>query len=220
MPRIIKKRIKNIYIRIDKYGEPFITMPYYASESDALRFYEENKARVDKMIERRKSSVKGDFLAANEIWVLGKNKKLKINVGLNAGVHETDDEFIITATNGCDAEIRRLTENYLKNKLNEILTSYLDKWQSATSLRSSGFSIRKTKTRWGSCNCSTGKLNFSLFLANVPPRCISYVVLHEVCHLKYANHGAGFKRMLSEYMSDWADRKKELNDVYVGKRFE
>ena len=45
----------------------------------------------------------------------------------------------------------------------------------------------------------------------MPEKCVSYVVLHEICHIRYANHGAGFKSMLSRYMPDWKEVKRFLN---------
>ena len=39
---------------------------------------------------------------------------------------------------------------------------------------------------------------------------IEYVVLHELAHLIYPNHGAEFKAFLTKYMQDWKERKKRL----------
>ena len=71
--------------------------------------------------------------------------------------------------------------------------------------------IREQKTRWGSCNPRTKKLWFSVGLVEKPDECIEYVVLHELAHLKIANHGADFKAFLSQFMPDWRVRQKQLN---------
>lgn len=218
--KIIRKKIKNIYIRVDKNGEPYITMPKYASEKEALKFYEENIERVERMVKNSKRFSDSDFLNAGEICVFGKKKRLRVVKDIKNLVEETTDEFCIYSLNGTADEVRKLTENYLKDELSQVLDEYLIKWENLTGLKAKGYTIRKTHSRWGSCNCLSGKLNFSLFLANAPIKCVSYVVLHEVCHLRYADHGAGFKRMLDNFMPEWRKIRKELNEVYSAMRFE
>ena len=41
-------------------------------------------------------------------------------------------------------------------------------------------------------------------------KAIDYVVLHEICHLKYMNHSKKFWDMVASYMPDYKDAEKEL----------
>lgn len=218
--KIIRKKIKNIYIRVDKNGEPYITMPKYANEKEALKFFEDNIERVERMVKNSKRLSDSNFLSAGEISVFGQKKRLRVVKDIKNLVEETTDEFCIYSLNGTADEVRKLTENYLKDELSQVLDECLIKWENLTGFKAKGYTIRKTHSRWGSCNCVSGKLNFSLFLANAPIKCVSYVVLHEVCHLRYADHGAGFKRMLDNFMPEWRKIRKELNEVYSAMRFE
>jgi predicted metal-dependent hydrolase len=77
--------------------------------------------------------------------------------------------------------------------------------------------IRKMQTLWGSSSPyrNTITLNFYLLKARKP--CIEYVVLHELVHFLYPNHGKGFYDFLTLYMPDWKNRKRILdNDVVRG----
>ena len=51
--------------------------------------------------------------------------------------------------------------------------------------------VRKQKSRWGSCS-RKGNLNFNLMLAAVPPEVLDYVIIHELAHLKVLNHSPQF----------------------------
>lgn len=70
-------------------------------------------------------------------------------------------------------------------------------------------SIRKMKTRWGSCNAKN-KIILNLHLIKTPIRCIDYVIMHELCHLIYRNHEKRFYALLSKLMPDWRERKELL----------
>ena len=42
------------------------------------------------------------------------------------------------------------------------------------------------------------------------PECLEYVVVHELCHLREANHGPAFHGLLDAYMPDWKSRRAKL----------
>ena len=61
--------------------------------------------------------------------------------------------------------------------------------------------IRKQKTRWGSCS-GKGNLNFNCLLMLTPPEVIDSVVVHELCHRKEMNHS---KRFYAEVLRVFPD---------------
>lgn len=58
--------------------------------------------------------------------------------------------------------------------------------------------IRKMERKWASCS-SKGRLTFDLSLLNEPKRVKLKIVLHELLHFKYPNHGKMFKILLDTY---------------------
>ncbi len=51
--------------------------------------------------------------------------------------------------------------------------------------------IRRQRTRWGSCNAK-GDLNFNALLLLAPPEVLDAIVVHELCHRKQMNHSRAF----------------------------
>lgn len=72
--------------------------------------------------------------------------------------------------------------------------------------------VRRMKKRWGSCT-SSGHILLNLDLIRAPRLCIDYVIAHELCHLKYPNHGTEFYNLLSRVMPDWKKIKTRLREV-------
>ncbi len=69
--------------------------------------------------------------------------------------------------------------------------------------------ITSARTRWGSCS-SRGTLSFTWRLAMAPPECIDYVVVHELAHLRVANHSPAFWREVGAILPDFKERRKWL----------
>ena len=63
--------------------------------------------------------------------------------------------------------------------------------------------------RWGSCT-PKGKIILNPELIKTPKKCIEYVIIHELCHLKHANHGSSFYKLQSVFMPDWENWKEKL----------
>lgn len=76
-------------------------------------------------------------------------------------------------------------------------------------------SIRKMKTRWGSCSKNRQKIILNSELIKAPKACIDYVVLHEIIHLLHRNHDRKFYNFLTIYMPDWKKRKAILDSEIV-----
>ena len=67
------------------------------------------------------------------------------------------------------------------------------------------------RTRWGTCNVKTKKLWFSVQLAQKPPECLDYVIVHELAHLLERGHNKRFYALLDQFMPGWREWKARLN---------
>lgn len=71
--------------------------------------------------------------------------------------------------------------------------------------------IRRQKTRWGSCSQS-GNLNFNCLLMLAPPGVVDYVVVHELCHRIEMNHSPRFWKLVGEVYPDYDRWKRWLKE--------
>ena len=63
-------------------------------------------------------------------------------------------------------------------------------------------SIRRQKTRWGSCNAN-GDLSFNCLLMLTPPQVLDSVVVHELCHRREMNHSNAFFAQILRVFPDY-----------------
>lgn len=101
-------------------------------------------------------------------------------------------------------------EREIRLDLKRQLQRLIDKWEPVMGVKSAGFTIKKMKTRWGSCNVKSHHLNFNILLAKVPPECAEYVVVHELTHLLEPSHNARFWSLMEYYLPGSKELRKQL----------
>ena len=87
----------------------------------------------------------------------------------------------------------------------------MEKTRKMVGLAPEEYRIKKVKSVWGTCS-SNKKITINQNLMMYSRRAIEYVVLHEVCHLKYMNHSKKFWEMVEKYMPDYKEAEKELKN--------
>lgn len=97
----------------------------------------------------------------------------------------------------------------LKAKAREILPPKVAYYSQKMGLFPAGIKITAARTRYGSCS-GQNRLCFSCFLMNSPEEAIDLVVVHELAHIRYQNHGPHFYALLGSVLPDYQARKKLL----------
>ena len=69
--------------------------------------------------------------------------------------------------------------------------------------------IKDQKKRWASCT-KEGNLTFNWKGIIAPANILDYIIVHEMCHLRYMNHSKEFWEMLGRVLPDYESRKEWL----------
>ena len=72
-----------------------------------------------------------------------------------------------------------------------------------------GVSIRRQRTRWGSCSCR-GRISLNCSLLFTPPQVVRYLMVHELSHLRHLNHSDAFWRTVEYYEPDYRQLDRQL----------
>lgn len=69
--------------------------------------------------------------------------------------------------------------------------------------------IKHNVSNWGSCS-ELGNINLNLNIMRLPEHLQDYVMLHELCHLRYLNHGPEFHALFESICPGHRSLGREL----------
>jgi predicted metal-dependent hydrolase len=147
---------------------------------------------------------------------LGKQYRIKIRSGDMDSVKLIRGHFFIeTKGNATPDKVKYIMESWYADKAAcRFKESYDRNWQyfEKHSLAKPRIQIRRMQKRWGSLS-KGGTLTLNTDLIRAPMECIDYVIMHELCHLKFHDHSSEFYRFLDKVLPDWEKRKHKLELV-------
>ena len=106
-----------------------------------------------------------------------------------------------------------LTKQEILN-LRQIVIEAAQKYTNAIEQYPNKLTIKDMKYAWGSCT-SNRNIAINKKLARMDPEIINYVVLHEVCHLKYMDHSKAFWSLVEANMPSYKKYRKELKQCHT-----
>ena len=145
-------------------------------------------------------------------YFLGRQYPLKIIISPDNNVTLQDDTLMVYAKYDMPELIETLLEKWYLSQARRVFQEIsipLMKQMEKYNVFPKSFTIKKMKTRWGSCS-SKGSISLNLDLIKLPEQCIKEVILHELCHLVHFNHSKEFYALMTAEMPDWKIWKKEL----------
>src|SRR5664280_321582 len=154
-----------------------------------------------------------EMVTGESHYVWGVRHRLKIIERPGRAHVEVDgDRLLMYVPAGTDTESRaKLLQDWHRKHLLHSVPELIAKWEPVIGRNVPRWSIRRMKTKWGSCNRETGHIWFNLELTKKHPLCLEYIVVHEMAHLLERNHGERFTGLMDKFMPDWRARREQLN---------
>lgn len=144
---------------------------------------------------------------------LGRHYRLRIGRGNHDAVKLIKGFFEIQVNGNISSEkVKRLLEGWYREKASGRFAESLDLcWPffEKLSFTKPRLQIKHMRKRWGSLSAN-GMLTLNTDLIRAPRECIDYVIVHELSHLRYKNHGPEFYRFMDKLLPDWEKRKHKL----------
>lgn len=150
---------------------------------------------------------------------LGRQYRLKLMQGKPECVKLIRGYFVVQARSPYDPDqVKRLLDRWYADHSRSALLARVSRCADLVRRfdvpAPASVQFRRMTKRWGSCG-KNGGIVLNTELARASVYCIDYVVIHELCHLKYPNHGKTFYRLLEMCLPDWEKRKQKLECVRI-----
>jgi hypothetical protein len=206
------KKIKNISLSLENKDEILIKTPLKFKAHKIKEIAYEHKEWILRSIKRVPAKNSFDFVSGGTVPFLGSNYPmiLEENENIkNVKFSLKNDMFLVQynkESQSYDDFIDGLKRFYKYNAI-KIIDPIFDEWTHITKLYPNKIGYRFAKTRWGSCSVDNN-ISINYKLLQFDKRCIEYVVLHELCHIKEKNHSKKFWDLVSFYMPEY--KKIEL----------
>ncbi len=216
------KRAKRIKIKVSNTGGVSVILPVNFSSRKGEEFVKSNiewvkKAKLkmknkfgERIIFDENSNFKTKFCdvkiyPADVKYVLIHLDENLLDIQYPQDMDVKSDEIQDGIKFGIIETLRLEAKDYLPARLKYLYEKY--------GLKYNRVYIKHQKTRWGSYS-SKGNVNLNLELMLLPDELIDFVILHELVHSKFKNHGKGFR----DYLNKITNGKMSKLDSELNKR--
>ena len=119
------------------------------------------------------------------------------------------DEILRVAGTSSTPKLRAGLRAWLLRAARARLTPRMVALAAATGVHYSQVSIRRQRSRWGSCS-ARGTISLNCCLLFQRSEVVDYLIVHELMHVKHMNHSARFWQSVERHCADWRALDREL----------
>ena len=206
---------RSVVAKIRRDGVIEVRAPLLYRESNMLVFLNQHKRWIFNHFDRLQNAgnQQKKYISGEIHYYLGKQYTLQVVESGKNSVFIEGNSLIINSKYPENPEylevlLNKWYKNQAKKMFAELLPPIIEKFKKYN-VAPAKISIRDMRSRWGSCS-RKGNISLNLQLIKLNENCIRQVMIHEMCHLVYFNHQAGFHALMDEMMPDWKLWKKEL----------
>jgi predicted metal-dependent hydrolase len=218
---VVQKDIKNIHLSVyPPAGKVRISAPL-RMDLDTIRVFAITKlgwikSQQQKLREQERETPR-EYLDRESHYLWGKRYLLNVvekDVAPEVELKHNKMLFQIRPAT-TDERKQDILEAWYREKLKEVVSTLIAKWEPLLGVKVGKFFVQKMKTKWGSCSPASKSIRLNTDLAKKPPECLEYIVVHEMVHLLEPTHNASFITLMDQFMPKWRFYKDELNKLPV-----
>ncbi|UEL27982.1 M48 family metallopeptidase [Pseudarthrobacter sp. L1SW] len=214
---VIYKNIKNLHIAVyPPLGRVRVAAPERLDD-DAIRLAVVQRLPwIKKQREQLRNAVRQterEMVTGESHFVWGQRYRLKVvNEPGRIRFDITGKRLTLHAPKESTPDARReAMDEWYRSALKHEIPELIAKWQPIIGRNVAKWTVRRMKTKWGSCNRETAHIWFNLELGKKHPNCLEYIVVHEMMHLIERHHNDRFTELMDQHLPDWRARRDELN---------
>ncbi|MBO4388825.1 MAG: M48 family metallopeptidase [Spirochaetales bacterium] len=209
-----KRGQKGVYLKIRSDGSLLVTAGEFVSDAYIADLVRSKSAWYEKAVSTR--TVEHDYRTGDVFRMLGHELVLRqvFDAAENRCLVRGGELYLFLKDKSAPSSLRqRLIREEYARKLDEYLKIRIPFWAQRMGLGTPDFRINNAVRQWASCSAA-GRLSFSVKSASLNPDLLDYLIVHELSHLRYMNHGPQFKALVASVLPDCKDLKTRLGREY------
>ncbi len=197
---ILRKKIKNVYFRFKSDLKLYVSCNNYVSENQVFKLIEENQQSINKMYKQ----IFKKTINQNKFAILGDEYDVIIDENISKVFIENYKIF------GKSEDA--IEKHYLHEAKRFLSVRFERDYNLFDDLPECQLRFRKMTSRWGVCNSKEKIITLNTELYRYDVSLIDYVIIHELCHFKEANHSSRFWHEVSKYYPNYKMARKLLKE--------
>lgn len=219
---VVRKNIKNMHLAVyPPTGRVRIAAPLRIDD-EALRLFAISKLGWIKRNQRnfalQERETERKFIERESHYFQGKRYLLN--------VVETNKKQQVVIKNKTYLELQvkpntaitqraLVMNNWYRAELKKQALPLIEKWSEKIGVKTNDWQVKQMKTKWGTCNIEAKRIWLNLELAKKPITSLEYIIVHELIHLLERHHNDRFLGFMNQYLPNWQQLKKELNQTPI-----
>ena len=220
---VVRKDIKNLHVGVyPPTGRVRVAAPERLND-ETVRLAVVTRLgwirRQQKGFQQQERQSAREMVSGESHYVQGKRYRLEIvdaegPRGVRLGAKR---RLELRVSPGASLEQRaRILNDWYRGLLRDRLPGLIAQWEPRVGARVAEWSVRKMKTRWGTCNQSARRIWINLELAKKPVSCLEFIVVHELVHILERHHNDHFRAHMDRLLPHWKTLRDELNRAPLG----
>ncbi|NIR29144.1 MAG: M48 family metallopeptidase [Gammaproteobacteria bacterium] len=206
---------RHVHLVLDDGGELQVRAPWRYSRTEAEAAIREHADWVVKHLQAaRELCIRRPPLRTGTTLPL-LDARLRLDVRSAPGhsrVLRRGRTLHVYATDSDRHRLRGLLEGWYRNEARGFLPARVEPFADALRVAPSRVTVRGQRTRWGSCS-ARGAISLNWRLMLLPSELVDYVIVHELCHLRYMDHSPRFWALVARVMPRVEDCRRRLREV-------
>ena len=210
------RRARRLAVRVHRTGRVEVVVPPRTSRATVSAFLTEHRDWIET---RREAALRHkppeDPFPPPRIELPGVYESWRVHLAGGTGplrIRATGDELLtIAGAIGSPQRLKDALRRWLIGRAQTVLADHL-----ADCAREFGFSyerlsIRRQRTRWGSCSVR-GTISLNCCVLFQPPEVLRYLLIHELSHTRHMNHSRAFWQCVARCCPDYRKLDRQLLD--------
>lgn len=210
-----RKRVKNINLRVRYTGEVQLSAPTKMPMSIIHSFLEDKRSWIEKhrhRIQELEQKTPQNLITGEYVNFQGTKYELQLHkTPTKQRIELKGNQVHLFLKSGISqASKELLLMKWYRSQMELCLPPLFNKWQLIMGVTVNKITIKRMKSRWGSCEPIKKHITLNLRLIEKPLICLEYVIVHELVHLFETSHNQRFYALMSHYLPNWKEIKKQL----------